>query len=247
MKVDVSLVEQTQRDILEYISGNPSNSQLPKEQDFADRLGVSRGVVREALSRLRVLGVIETKRKKGTVVVTPDVFGVLKLICSSGLLDKDALRDLYQLRLMLEIGMADFVFQNKNKDLMLKLEQIIASEVECEEMLNRTEDDEEAFRIAEELRDVDIRFHSALFEMTGNKSLMDFQYLLRHLFSLYAPRVKKDFHSRTIVSHVGLFNLLCSGTADAFRMGMRLHLKTQFETMEDILDRTADKSAESKS
>lgn len=241
MKEDVSLVEQTQRDILEYISRNNSSAQLPKEQEFVGLLGVSRVVVREALSRLRALGIIETKRKKGTVVVVPEVFGVLKSIVASGLLDRDTLRDLYQLRLMLEIGMADFVFQHKNDEAIRKLEAIVSREVELEVQLNRTENDVEAYEIAEKLRDVDIQFHSTLFEMTRNKSLMDFQYLLRHLFSLYAPRVKKDFHSHTIVTHVGLFNLLCNGTPDAFRMAMRLHLKTQFENMEVLVEKAVAK------
>lgn len=241
MKEDVSLVEQTQRDILEYISRNNSSAQLPKEQEFVGLLGVSRVVVREALSRLRALGIIETKRKKGTVVVVPEVFGVLKSIVASGLLDRDTLRDLYQLRLMLEIGMADFVFQHKNDEAIRKLEAIVSREVELEVQLNRTENDAEAYEIAEKLRDVDIQFHSTLFEMTRNKSLMDFQYLLRHLFSLYAPRVKKDFHSHTIVTHVGLFNLLCNGTPDAFRMAMRLHLKTQFENMEVLVEKAVAK------
>lgn len=241
MKEDVSLVEQTQRGILEYISKNNSSAQLPKEQEFVDLLGVSRVVVREALSRLRALGIIETKRKKGTTVVVPQIFGGLRSIISSGLLDRETLRDLYQLRLMLEIGMADFVFQNKNEEIIRKLEQIVSREVELEMQLMRSENDQEAYEIAEKLRDVDIQFHSTLFETTRNKSLMDFQYLLRHLFSLYAPRVKKDFHSHTIVSHVGLFNLLRNGTPDAFRMAMRLHLKTQFENMEAIVDRTATK------
>lgn len=240
-KEDTSLVEQTQRDILKYISEHNSIAQLPKEQEFVESLGVSRVVVREALSRLRALGIIETKRKKGTVVVVPDIFGTLKSIVSSGLLDRNTLRDLYQLRLMLEIGMADFVFQNKTAETMRKIEAIVAREVELEEQLNKEDDKDGIRRIAEELRDVDIQFHSALFETTGNKSLMDFQYLLRHLFSLYAPRVKKDFHIRTIVSHVGLYNLLCNGTPDAFRMAMRLHLKTQFENMEDILEKTTAK------
>ena len=177
MKDDVSLVEQTQRDILEYISKNNSNAQLPKEQEFVGLLGVSRVVVREALSRLRALGIIETKRKKGTVVVVPEIFGGLKAIVMSGLLDRDTLRDLYQLRLMLEIGMADFVFRNKNEEIIRKLEEIVACEVELERQLIRTEDDDEAREIAEKLRDVDIQFHSTLFETTANKSLMDFQYL----------------------------------------------------------------------
>lgn len=245
-KEDLSLVEQTQRDILAYIAKNQNSTQLPKEQEFVDLLGVSRVVVREALSRLRALGFIETKRKKGTVTIVPEIFGVLKSIVASGLLDKDSLRDLYQLRLMLEIGMADFVYLNKTPQMMQRIDEIIALEVELEELMNKTDDDQKRFSIAEQLTQVDIRFHSALYEMTGNKSLMDFQHLLRHLFRLYTPRVKRDYHTRAIVSHVGLYNLLRNGTPDAFRMAMRLHLKTQFDNMESILDKpqiTADTPA----
>ena len=135
MKEDVSLVEQTQRDILKYISRNGNSARLPKEQEFVELLGVSRVVVREALSRLRAVGIIETKRKKGTVVVVPEVFGVLKSIVSSGLLDKDTLRDLYQLRLMLEIGMADFIYMNRTDGQMEDLDRIVAEEVELNKWL----------------------------------------------------------------------------------------------------------------
>ena len=237
-KEDLSLVEQTQRDILKYISQHSENPHLPKEQEFVEILGVSRVVVREALSRLRALGIIETKRKRGTVVVAPEIFAVLKTIIASGVLDKDTLRDLYQLRIMLEVGMADFIYLKKTPDQIEQLDEIVSEEVELEREMTMAETEEQRYSVAKKLTDVDIRFHSALYEMTGNKSLIDFQYILRHLFTLYRPKIKADYHSRTIVSHVSLFNLLRTGTADSFRMAMRLHLKTQFENMESILDRT---------
>ena len=237
-KEDSSLVEQAQRDLLKYISQNSTNSHLPKEQELVEILGVSRVVVREALSRLRALGIIETKRKRGTVVVAPDVFAVLKTIIASGVLDRDSLRDLYQLRLMLEVGMADFIYLNMTEEQLDGLDEIVAEEVELEREMTMAEDDDQRYAIAKKLTDVDIRFHSALFEMTGNKSLMDFQYILRHLFTLYRPKIKADYHSRTIISHVSLYNLLRTGTADTFRTAMRLHLKTQFENMKSILDST---------
>lgn len=237
-KEDLSLVEQTQRDILKYISQHSENPHLPKEQEFVEILGVSRVVVREALSRLRALGIIETKRKRGTVVVAPEIFAVLKTIIASGVLDKDTLRDLYQLRIMLEVGMADFIYLKKTPDQLEQLDEIVSEEVELEREMTMAETEEQRYSVAKKLTDVDIRFHSALYEMTGNKSLIDFQYILRHLFTLYRPKIKADYHSRTIVSHVSLFNLLRTGTADSFRMAMRLHLKTQFENMESILDRT---------
>ena len=237
MKEELTLVEQAQKDILKYISDS-QDSKLPKEQELVEKLGVSRVVVREALSRLRAVGMIETKRKKGSVVVVPEVFGVLKSIVASGLLDKDTLRDLYELRLMLEIGMADFVFANKTDEQMAQLDSIVAEEVKLWDDMAVAENDDRRYEVARQLTDVDIRFHSKLFEMTGNKSLIDFQYILRHLFTLYYPKVRTDYHSRTLVSHVSLFNILRTGTPDAFRMGMRLHLKTQFDNMERILDET---------
>lgn len=238
MKDDVTLVEQTQRDILKYISQNGNSSRLPKEQEFVELLGVSRVVVREALSRLRAVGIIETKRKKGTVVVVPEVFGVLKSIVASGLLDKDTLRDLYQLRLMLEIGMADFIYMSRTDAQMEELDRIVAEEVSLSNEMATADDMDQRYAIAKKLTDVDVRFHSKLFEMTGNKSLIDFQYILRHLFTLYYPKIRTDYHSRTLVSHVSLYNILRTSTPDAFRMGMRLHLKTQFDNMESILENT---------
>jgi DNA-binding FadR family transcriptional regulator len=232
-----TLVEQTQKKILEYISENQDIKHLPKEQEFSEILGVSRGVLRESLSQLRALGIIETKRKKGTVLVSPNVFGVLKPLIGSGLLDRKSLTDLYQLRLMLEIGAADFIFKGKNEKFMSELDAIVGEEAELDQQMNLATDDETKYRIAEKLKDVDIQFHAKLFEMTGNQDLMDFQFIVRHLFSLYSPRLKKDYHDRNVVSHIGLFNLLRNGTPDAFRMAMRLHLSTQFENMEANIDK----------
>ena len=232
-----TLVEQTQKKILSYISQLQDIKQLPKEKEFAEILGVSRGVLRESLSRLRALGIIETKRKKGTVVVSPNVFGVLKPLIGSGLLDRKSLTDLYQLRLMLEIGAADFIFKGKNEKFMSELDAIVGEEAELDQQMSLATDDETQYQIAEKLKDVDIQFHAKLFEMTGNQDLMDFQFIVRHLFSLYSPRLKKDYHDRNVVSHIGLFNILRNGTPDAFRTAMRLHLGTQFENMERNIDK----------
>lgn len=240
MNGHLTLVEQTQKNILSYIANNPEIKQFPKEQEFAEILGVSRGVLRESLSQLRALGIIETRRKKGTVVVSPNVFGVLKPLIGSGVLDRKSLTDLYQLRLMLEIGAADFIFMGKNEKFMAELDEIVGEEAELDQQMNLAQDYDKKYEIAEKLKDVDIKFHAKLFEITGNQDLMDFQFIVRHLFSLYSPRMKKDYHDRNIVSHIGLFNLLRNGTPDAFRTAMRLHLSTQFENMTANIDK-ADK------
>lgn len=218
-----TLVEQIERKILRHIIDNSYgvDTQLPKEQELADLFEVSRVVVREALSRIRALGVIETKRKKGTVIVMPKVFGVLKLIVESGILNKETLKELYELRLMLEIGMADFIFKNITESDIKKIESIVKKE---EETIN-----------TEESIALDVKFHATLYAITGNKSLQDFQNLLEPLFKYYSPR-SKDYRQNQIVSHRGLLRILNSGNAESFRMAMRMHLDKQYEDMEKILD-----------
>lgn len=237
MKVEQTLVEQTQNDILKYIADHQDEKRLPKEQELGDLLGVSRVVVREALSRIRALGLIETKRKLGTVIVSPKIFGSLSSIVTSGQLERQTLKDLYELRLMIEIGMSDFLFLNKTDAGMKKLETIVAKQFTLENKLTAAQTEDEKYEIAKQLTEIDVRFHSALFEMTGNKSLMDFQSILRHLFTLYIPKLHKDYHDITLVSHISLYNILRTGTPDAFRTAMRLHLKTQFDNMEQNLDK----------
>lgn len=46
----------------------PPGTQLPTERDLARRLGVGRASVREALSALQILGLVETKHGQGTFV-----------------------------------------------------------------------------------------------------------------------------------------------------------------------------------
>ena len=233
-----NLVQQAQKGILDYIASIPEIKHLPKEQEFAEILGVSRIVIREALSSLRALGIIETKKKKGTTVVVPDVFGVINTVISAGLLDKTTLRDLYQLRIMLEVGAADFIFMGKNEQNMKELEAIVAKEAALEEEMHKAGTDEERFEVAKRLTELDFQFHTKLFEITGNKSLIDFQHILRHLFTLYRPKIKKDFHERNIISHIDLFNVLRTGTPDSFRMAIRLHLDSQIRDMESNIDST---------
>lgn len=219
-----TLAEQTEKKMLAYIARNnyKIGEVLPTEDEFTDLLGVSRVVIREALSRLRMLGIVETRRKRGTVLKSPDFFGGMQTIINSGTLQENALRDLFELRLMLEIGMADFIFMRKTEDDLDVLQTI----VDKDELTLNTE---ESIRL-------DIKFHSTLYKISGNKSLIQFQQLLEPLFSIYAPR-KRNWKVKQIIQHPGLLEILRSGSPEAFRTAMRLHLNTQFESMSTIFSK----------
>ncbi|MGL4519717.1 MAG: FadR/GntR family transcriptional regulator [Phocaeicola sp.] len=210
-----SLVENTQDRILQYIADHnyELNTVLPKENEMAEALGVSRVVIREAYSGLRSLGFLETKRKKGTVLISPKVFGILKYIVMSGLLDPQSIEDLYELRLMLEIGMVDFIMEGRTDEKMKALMGIVEQEEGCEDSAI--------------LKSLDIQFHTILYGMSGNKSLQYFQHLLSKLFALYTPRAT-NWRSHEMMTHRTLVHFLEKGDVNLFRSAMRIHLENQF-------------------
>jgi DNA-binding FadR family transcriptional regulator len=167
-----------------------------------------------------MMGFIETKRKRGTVLKSPDMFYGVKTIVNSGKLDLESLKDLYEVRIMLEIGMADFIFMRKTQEYLDQLEKIVAQE------------DATDVNDLETLARLDIQFHTTLYKMSGNKSLGTFQNLLNTLFTTYSR--SKNWRNRQIISHAALVGILQKGTTDAFRTAMRLHLNTRFEDMEKL-------------
>lgn len=220
---ELTLVENVQDRILAYITkgGYQTNTLLPKEDEFAARLGVSRVVVREALSRLRALGFLDTRKKKGTVLISPQPFGVMELIVNSGALDEASVKDLYELRLMLEIGIADFVFERKSKEGMDKLLALIEEEEDCTDS-NR-------------LVDIDIEFHTVLYEMANSRSFSSFQNMLGKIFTLYDHERPENWRKHEIINHRALYHLLENGNPESFRSAMRLHLSNKFENKEKYL------------
>jgi GntR family transcriptional repressor for pyruvate dehydrogenase complex len=79
-------------------------TRLPPEREFADRMGVSRTVLREAVRILVTKGLLETRHGVGTVVrhVTSDQFlEPLTLLLQTAEL---SVEQLYQVRSILEVG-----------------------------------------------------------------------------------------------------------------------------------------------
>ncbi|MGN6163427.1 MAG: FadR/GntR family transcriptional regulator [Flavisolibacter sp.] len=111
-KVEASLVELLQERKLAV------GDVIPKEIELAETLGVSRTVVREALTRLRIMGLIESKKKKGSVITSPDLFGMMSKSMNPHILDQETLKEIFEIRLVLEIGMADLKLNPKKKEIM---------------------------------------------------------------------------------------------------------------------------------
>lgn len=176
------VVEMRLRDYFKRKSFKPGDA-LPKEQELAEALGVSRNVLREALSRLRMLGMIETKKKRGMILSSPDVLGGLERVLDPVIISPSTLQDLFELRLVLEMGLADVLYLNLNDKSIRELE-IIAQ--------NEKKKDKEAFRITNE-----IAFHGKLYEMAGNDTIKRFQHMLLPVFG-YVLQLEKEIVSGSV-------------------------------------------------
>ena len=70
---------------------------IPKEIELAETLGVSRTVIREALLRLRMMGLIDSRKKKGAVITSPDLFGILGKSMNPHILDQETLKEIFDI------------------------------------------------------------------------------------------------------------------------------------------------------
>jgi len=195
---------------------------IPKEVELAEAIGVSRTVIREALLRLRMMGLIESKKKKGAVITSPDIFGNLNKSMNPHLLDDRTLRDVFELRLVLEVGMADLLFHRIRKEDIDALREIVREEPpDAEDRL---------FNVQHE-----IDFHGRLYEITGNETMRKFQKMLLPVFEYVhqSGLLKKPAASKKFISHKGLVEILENGTPEEFRNAMRNHLDNHYARLLD--------------
>lgn len=217
-----SLVDKVEMNLVDFFikkEYQPGDT-IPKETELANAMGVSRTVVRESLTRLKTLGIIEAIKHKGTIIKSPDLSVLLAKSMIPRMLDNSTLKDIFELRLVIEIGMADLIFQHVTPEDIADLERIINKEPE--------KSDNVLFDI-----DHEIRFHGKLYEITKNQTLKKFQQILLPVFNyIYdSGLVKKPIRKRTHVSHQGLVDVLKSGTPDKFRSAMRSHLENHFQRL----------------
>lgn len=214
-----SLVDKVEMHLIEVFIHKelkPGDS-IPKETELATIMGVSRTVIRESLNRLKTMGLVESKKHKGTIVKSPDLSAIFAKSLIPRILDKKTLMDVFEIRLALEVGMADFIFARKTEKDIRELEELVAFEPDHSDQI---------------LFDVDheLRFHGKLYHMTGNGTLEDFQNLLlpafQHVYNIGFLKVKGK--RKKYKSHKELVSLLRKGTPDEFREGMRRHLENHF-------------------
>lgn len=189
---------------------------LPTESELMDALGVSRTVVREAISRLQANALVETRHGIGSFVLEPRTENTIQLGTASTLQDILAM---LELRVALETECAGLAAQRATPE---NLETIRAA-------LDALEQDKAA---GNDSMASDLRFHLAIARSTGNQHFVT---VLSQLDKTLIPRSRIDpsqvsylnspeARATVIREHRSIFDAIFHRDSEAARAAMRMHL-----------------------
>ncbi len=207
------LAEQVQELLLTYILETPCRigEKLPNEFELAERFGVGRSTIREAVKNLASRGVLEVRRGSGTYVVstTPADQDPLGL---QGVEDKLALAlDLAEVRLLLEPGIAEMAARNAGREQILKLEQI------CDQVERRILD-------GENYVETDIAFHTCIAECSGNLVVGQLIPIIDTAVMMFVNVTHRKLTQETIMTHRAVTEAIAEHDPIGAKTAMMMHL-----------------------
>lgn len=186
-----------------------AGSKLPNETVLAEQFGVSRGILREALTLLQSQGYIRRKPKDGTYV-QPEVHSMLMSQSVSDVLKKATYSDLLEFRAALEQFVVEKAIDR-------------ATDEELEELMDILK----AQNDAEAPRSVDYYFHYKLAEVSKNVFYMNFIDTYYDLIAEIADRSHKDETRRSQIEreHLEIAKALIKRDKKAAIEAVRHHLE----------------------
>lgn len=199
---------------------------LPTESEVMERYGVSRTVVREAISRLQAAGVVETRHGIGTFVLDTPSTG-FRIDPATIVTLRDVMAVL-ELRISLEVEAAGLAAVRRTAE-------------QLEAMATALENFHQAGHASDAVS-ADFAFHQQIAAATGNRYFMD---IMDHFGTSIIPRTRLDsahiaradqqqYHARLCHEHDEIYAAIQRQDGDSARAAMRLHLTNSRERLRQL-------------
>lgn len=205
-KIEVqSLKSQVLQEIKQYIldKGMTEGDRLPTERAFTEMYGVSRSVVREALSYLEHTGVIETVQGRGTVIKAPDISSLVEGFLFSFQVANGSKNDLLSLRIIFECAAIEEIVK-LDKDIS-DLKAIVN-----EDVINHYENDK--------------AFHQTLLSTTGNVLFEQLSSVIQSYFYHIEEEGKEINYIQTNEMHKKIIEAIANKDVQLAKEFMTTHL-----------------------
>jgi len=196
---------------------------LPSESAIVGEYGVSRTVVREALSKLQAAGLVETRHGVGTFVLARDERQGLHLTHDTAV----SVRGILELRMGLETQAA-------------ALAALRRSDAQLQQMRQALDDYQDSLGNQDSSSvEPDVCFHQLIAQATGNTYFTD---VIQHLGNSVIPRARINAQERgdadlmklgqlANLEHEAILNAIRRQDPDAARAAMLLHLSNSLARM----------------
>ena len=221
----VALSDQVARAIQSEISASRlvAGDKLPTEAMLVKQFAVSRTVVREAVSQLRSLGLVETRQGSGAFVKAAG-FSPLQFDAGS-VVSKRAVIQMVEVRRALEAEVASLAAQRASAGDIKRIEQAVKA-------LDR------AVKKGGDGVDEDIALHRAIADAAQNQFLIrTLDYLRQFLHG--ATRVTRanearraDFAAQVQAEHTAIVNAIAAGDAARARKAAARHMDNAIKRIE---------------
>lgn len=198
---------------------------LDSVQALSESFQVSRSAVREALSALKAMGLVDMKQGEGTYIREFEPSHVSQPLSSALLMKKEDVKQLLEVRKLLELGVAAMAAEKRTEDDLQKIRQALLE-------MKGIDGDEELGEKA------DFSFHMALAEASQNGLL---KHLMNHVSALLLETMRETrkiwlFSKRTSVQrlyeeHERIYSAVAAKDADEAEAAMTAHLTN----VEDVL------------
>jgi DNA-binding FadR family transcriptional regulator len=196
---------------------------LPTESVIMEMHGVSRTVVREAISHLQAAGLVQTRHGIGTFVLEPPPAGLR--ISSDTIRTIGDVMAILELRISLETEAAWLAASRRSEQQMQEMGEVLKRMQASQGKPGSVE--------------TDVAFHLLIAQATGNRYIVD---ILSDLGNTIIPRARVNtaqlahddpvaYLERVNREHEDIYNAILRKDAEAARAAMRTHLSNSRERL----------------
>lgn len=188
-------------------------ARLPSERSLADQFKVSRSSVREAIRSLELQGLVVSKRGAGTFINTENLESVVALIATTLSSGGETLREIFEVRHLLEPQIAAVAAQR-------------ASPEEIERLTEILEEQQRQISRGQTGVDADTAFHFGLASATHNSALIKVVSAVEDILRLSRDHSLQELGrpQRSLASHRQILNMVEARDAEGAKQAMEHHL-----------------------
>ncbi|MEH7017637.1 MULTISPECIES: FadR/GntR family transcriptional regulator [Bacillus] len=208
----------------------PGDKLLPVHQ-LAEQFQVGRSAVREALSALRAMGLIEMKQGEGTYVRNFDASSLTTSLSTTLLMKQEDIVNLLEVRKVLEVGAVRAATVKRTEENLHNMQHWLD---EMQKSIGDEDGGEQA----------DFRFHMAIAEASHNNILLE---LMNHVSEMIAEAIgetrriilygEQTTAERLLEEHRKIYEAVLENDIEAAQQAMQDHL-TNVESMVTGIEKT---------